>query len=42
MTVREVIESAFADIPYPGDDKIAEHMERPECDDVWAHFRDAT
>ena len=39
MTVRESIESAFADVAYPGDDHIADHKDCPECDDVRAHFR---
>lgn len=42
MTVRESIESAFADVPYPGDDRIADHQDCPECDDVRQHFRGAT
>ena len=42
MTVQESIESAFADVPYPGDDRIAEHQNCPECDDVREHFRGAT
>lgn len=42
MTVQESIESAFADVPYPGDDRIADHKDCPECDDVRAHFRGAS
>jgi hypothetical protein len=42
MTVSESIESAFADVPYPGDDRIADHQNCPECDDVREHFRGAT
>jgi len=42
MTIQESIESAFADVPYPGDDRIAEHMDCPECDDVREHFRGTT
>ena len=42
MTVQESIESAFADVPYPGDDRIADHKDCPECDDVREHFRGAT
>jgi hypothetical protein len=42
MTVQESIESAFADVPYPGDDRIADHQDCPECDEVRAHFRGAT
>lgn len=42
MTVRESIESAFADVLYPGDDHIADHQDCPECDDVRQHFRGAT
>jgi hypothetical protein len=39
MTIIESIESVFADVPYPGDDRIAEHKDCPECDDIRAHFR---
>jgi hypothetical protein len=42
MTIIESIESAFADVPYPGDDRIAEHKDCPECDDIRAHFRGST
>jgi len=42
MTVPESIESAFADVPYPGDDRIADHNNCAECDDVREHFRGAT
>jgi len=42
MTVSESIESAFADVPYPGDDRIADHQDCPECDDIRAHFRGAS
>jgi hypothetical protein len=42
MTLQDSIESAFADVPYPGDDRIAEHKNCPECDDVREHFRGAT
>jgi hypothetical protein len=42
MNVQESIESAFADVPYPGDDRIADHKDCPECDDVRKHFRGAT
>jgi hypothetical protein len=42
MSVQESIESAFADVPYPGDDRIADHKDCPECDDVREHFRGAT
>src|SRR5213593_3041622 len=42
MTVQESIESAFADVPYPGDDRIADHKDCPECDDVREHFRGVT
>jgi hypothetical protein len=42
MTARDSIESAFAEVPYPGDDRIAEHQNCPECDDVREHFRGAT
>ncbi len=39
MTTRELIENAFADVPYPGDDNIADHQDCLECDDVRAFFR---
>src|SRR5215471_13275130 len=42
MNIYETIESAFADVPYPGDDRIADHQNCPECDDVREHFRGAT
>ena len=42
MTVRESIEAAFADVPYPGDDRIADHQNCLECEDVRGHFRGAT
>lgn len=42
MSLQESIESAFADVPYPGDDRIADHKDCPECDDVREHFRGAT
>lgn len=42
MTVRESIKAAFANVPYPGDDRIADHQNCLECDDVRAHFRGAT
>lgn len=42
MTAQESIESAFADVPYPGDDRIADHKDCPECDDVREHFQGAT
>jgi hypothetical protein len=38
MTTRELIEAAFADVPYPGDDNIADHQDCLECDDVRAFF----
>jgi len=38
MTTRQLIEQAFADVPYPGDDNIADHQDCPECDDVRAFF----
>jgi hypothetical protein len=40
--VRILIESAFADVQYPGDDKITEHKICPECDDLAEHFRGTT
>jgi hypothetical protein len=39
QTTRELIEAAFADVPYPGDDRIADHQDCEECDDVRAFFR---
>ena len=42
MTIQQSIESAFADVPYPGDDRIADHKDCPECDDLREHFRGAT
>jgi hypothetical protein len=42
MTVWDSIESAFADVPYPGDDRIADHRDCPECDDMREHFRGTT
>jgi hypothetical protein len=42
MTIRDTIESAFADVPYPGDDRIADHQNCPECDDIRKHFRGTT
>ena len=42
MTVQESIESAFADVQYPGDDNIATHQDCPECEDVRQHFRGST
>lgn len=44
MTIRETIESAFDDVPYPGDDNIARcsHPGCPECADVVGHFRRRT
>jgi len=39
VTTRELIEDAFADVSYPGDDNIADHQHCPECDDVRAFFR---
>ena len=39
MSTRELIETAFADVPYPGDNNIADHEDCLECDDVRAFFR---
>jgi hypothetical protein len=39
MTARVLIEAAFADVAYPGDDHIADHQDCPECDDIRAFFR---
>jgi hypothetical protein len=44
MAIRESIESAFADVPYPGDDNIT-RCSRPEClecADVANYFRGRT
>jgi hypothetical protein len=32
MTTQELIESAFADVPYPGGDNRTDHQNCPECD----------
>jgi len=42
MTVQKSIETAFASIPYPGHDKIADHQNCPECDELRQHFCGAT
>lgn len=42
MTIHEIIEPAFADVAYPGDERIAEHENCPECNAVRAHFRGAS
>src|SRR6266478_5592835 len=42
MTIQQSIESAFADVPYPGDHRIADPKDCPECDDVREHFRGAS
>jgi hypothetical protein len=39
QTTLELIEAAFADVPYPGDDHIVDHQDCPECDDVRDFFR---
>jgi hypothetical protein len=44
MTIRESIESAFRDVPYPGDDNITRctHADCLECAEVAEHFRGMT
>ena len=44
MTVNELIESAFAAVPYPGDDNITRctHADCLECEEIAAHFRGTT
>ena len=44
MTIRESIESAFADVPYPGDDNVTRctHEDCLECDAIAAYFRGTT
>src|SRR2546430_5212377 len=41
MTIRESIESVFADVPYPGDDNVTRctHEDCLECDEIVAYFR---
>lgn len=39
MGCRELIEAAFAEVPYPGDDNIALHENCLECDDLRAYLR---
>jgi len=39
VSTRELIEAAFADVPYPGDENIADHQDCLECDEVRAFFR---
>ena len=42
MTTRELIEAAFAEVPYPGDDNIGDDMSCGECKDIAEHFRGTT
>jgi len=42
MTTRELIEAAFADVPYPGDDRIGDDMSCGECADIAEYFRSTT
>jgi hypothetical protein len=42
MTTREKIEAAFADVPYPGDDKIGDDTSCGECADIAEYFRGTT
>jgi Family of unknown function (DUF6714) len=39
MDCRKLIEEAFAEVPYPGDDNIADHLDCLECDEIRAYFR---
>jgi hypothetical protein len=41
MALRDVIESAFADVPHPGDDRITT-CSGGDADEVLAYFRDRT
>jgi hypothetical protein len=41
MTLRETIEQAFSDVPYPGDTRITSHG-CPECDEIAEYFRGTT
>jgi hypothetical protein len=38
MSLSELIQEAFAEVPYPGDDRIADH-DCPECEEVREYFR---
>ena len=42
MSVQEIIETAFAEVPYPGDNHIANNQCCHECDEVIEHFRGTT
>src|SRR5689334_6156359 len=39
MTLRESIESAFGDVPHPGDDNITRHAGCLECAEIADYFR---
>ncbi len=39
MIARELIESTFADAPYPGDDRITDHEDCLECAEIAEYFR---
>jgi hypothetical protein len=42
MNTRESIESAFAEVPYPGDDNIADHQNCLECEELRTYLRGKT
>ena len=39
MEIKELIKTAFADVPYPGDDRITNHPGCLECEDIQEFFR---
>lgn len=39
MNARELIESAFAGVSYPGDERITDHKGCLECQEIAAYFR---
>jgi hypothetical protein len=41
MNTRESIESAFAEVPYPGDDNIADHQNCLECEELRTYLHEA-
>ena len=42
MTTKEKIEAAFADVPFPGDDRIGDDISCGECADIAKYFRGTT
>jgi len=42
LNTRELIESAFADVPYPGDNSIALHQDCFECEELRVYLRGKT